>query len=96
MPSVPPPFGASDIRGCPFHVALTPHRRHADLQGVICSRCAFHLGDSDGVFTLDWGKKWHSLIPHSTFDVMTGAAHFLQDSHGEEIVKAFLGRVSAE
>ena len=56
----------------------------------------FIWGDSDGVFTLDWGKKWHALIPHSTFDVMTGAAHFLQDSHGEDIVKAFLARVSAE
>ena len=56
----------------------------------------FIWGDSDGVFTLDWGKKWHSLIPHSTFDVMEGAAHFLQDSHGTEIVKAFLARTSAE
>jgi len=50
----------------------------------------FIWGDSDNVFTLDWGKKWHSLIPHSTFDIMEGAAHFLQDSHGPQIVKAFL------
>ena len=56
----------------------------------------FIWGDSDNVFTVDWGKKWHSLIPHSTFDVMEGAAHFLQDSHGAEIVKSFLARTSAE
>jgi haloalkane dehalogenase len=56
----------------------------------------FIWGDSDNVFTLDWGKKWHSLIPHSTLDVMEGAAHFLQDSHGPQIVKAFLTRVSAD
>jgi pimeloyl-ACP methyl ester carboxylesterase len=54
----------------------------------------FIWGDSDAVFTLDWGKKWHSLIPHSTLDVMEGAAHFLQDSHGPQIVKAFLSRIA--
>ena len=56
----------------------------------------FIWGDSDNVFTVGWGKKWHSLIPHSTFDVMEGAAHFLQDSHGELIVKTLLERIAAE
>ena len=56
----------------------------------------FIWGDSDNVFTLDWGKKWHSLIPHSTLDVMEGAAHFLQDSHGPQIVEAFLSRIANE
>ena len=55
----------------------------------------FIWGDADNVFTLEWGKKWHSLIPHSTFDAMEGAAHFLQDSHGDQIVKTFLTRSSA-
>jgi haloalkane dehalogenase len=56
----------------------------------------FIWGDSDNVFTLDWGKKWHSLIPHSTLDVMEGAAHFLQDSHGPQIVETFLSRIANE
>jgi pimeloyl-ACP methyl ester carboxylesterase len=42
------------------------------------------------VFTLDWGKKWHSLIPHSTFEEIVGARHFLQDTHGPEIAKRLL------
>lgn len=54
----------------------------------------FIWGDADNVFTLEWGKKWHSLIPHSTFDVMEGAAHFLQDSHGPQIVEALLSRLT--
>lgn len=53
----------------------------------------FIWGDSDNVFDLGWGKKWHSLIPHSTLDVMEGAAHFLQDSHGPQIVQAFLKKL---
>ena len=53
----------------------------------------FIWGDSDNVFVLEWGQKWHSLIPHSTFDVMEGAAHFLQDSHGPQIVQTFLEKL---
>lgn len=54
----------------------------------------FVWGDADNVFTIDWGRRWHSLIRHSTFDVMEGAGHFLQDTHGEQIVTAFLSRVA--
>ena len=54
----------------------------------------FVWGDADNVFTIDWGRRWHSLIRHSTFDVMEGAGHFLQDTHGEQIVSAFLSRVA--
>ena len=56
----------------------------------------FIWGDADNVFTIEWGKKWHSLIPGSTFDVMEGAGHFLQDSHGPQIVEAFLSRIANE
>ena len=84
----------------PFHdpIAGNAEEQEKHFAFVNATKLPVHFiwGDSDGVFTLDWGKKWHSLISHSTFDVMTGAAHFLQDSHGEEIVKAFLARVSAE
>ena len=50
----------------------------------------FLWATNDGVFTLDWGKKWHSLIPHSTFEEIVGARHFLQDTHGPEIAARLL------
>lgn len=78
----------------PFHdpVAGNAVEQEKHFAAVNSTTLPVHFiwGDSDNVFTLDWGKKWHSLIPHSTFDVMEGAAHFLQDSHGPQIVKAFL------
>lgn len=83
----------------PFHdpIAGNAEEQEKHFTFVNATKLPVHFiwGDSDGVFTLDWGKKWHSLIPHSTFDVMTGAAHFLQDSHGEEIVRTFLMHVNA-
>ena len=54
----------------------------------------FIWGTNDGVFTLEWGKKWHSLIPGSTFDAVEGAQHFLQDTHGPEIVRLLLGHIT--
>ena len=50
----------------------------------------FLWATNDDVFTLDWGKKWHSLIPHSTFEEIVGARHFLQDTHGPEIANRLL------
>ena len=44
----------------------------------------FVWGVNDQVFTREWGLKWHSLIPHSTWHELD-AAHFLQDTHGAEI-----------
>jgi hypothetical protein len=38
----------------------------------------------------EWGRKWSSLIPHSTFDEIVGARHFLQDTHGPEIAQLLL------
>ncbi len=83
----------------PFHDPgagnATEQERHFAAVNATSLPVHFIWGDSDNVFTLDWGRKWHSMIPHSTFDVMEGAAHFLQDTHGEHIVRAFLARVSA-
>lgn len=50
----------------------------------------FLWATNDDVFTLEWGKKWHSLIPHSTFEEIAGARHFLQDTHGPEIASRLL------
>lgn len=44
----------------------------------------FAWGVNDDVFTREWGLKWHSLIPHSTWDEYP-AGHFVQDTHGHEI-----------
>jgi haloalkane dehalogenase len=55
----------------------------------------FVWGLADEVFNGDWGRRWHSLIPHSTWDAFDDAAHFLQDTHGEriaDIVLAHAGR----
>jgi pimeloyl-ACP methyl ester carboxylesterase len=84
----------------PFHDPISGNAEEQEkhFAFVNATKLPVHFiwGDSDNVFTVDWGKKWHSLIPHSTLDVMEGAAHFLQDSHGELIVKALLERVAAE
>jgi len=49
----------------------------------------FVWGTNDNVFTTEWGKKWHSMIPHSTWNEVP-AGHFLQDTHGEQIVRFVL------
>ena len=82
----------------PFHDPVAGNaveqEKHFAVVNATTLPVHFVWGDSDNVFTLEWGRKWHSLIPHSTFDVMEGAAHFLQDTHGEQIVQAFLSRVA--
>ena len=50
----------------------------------------FVWGTLDVVFTTEWGQRWHSMIPHSTWDEVP-AGHFLQDTHGAEIVARVLG-----
>jgi haloalkane dehalogenase len=54
----------------------------------------FLWGTEDTVFVTEWGKKWSSLIPHSTFDEIAGARHFLQDTHAEEIVTRLSAHLS--
>jgi len=45
---------------------------------------------ADNVFTGEWGRQWHGLIPHSTWDAFDDAAHFLQDTHGPRIAEIVL------
>jgi haloalkane dehalogenase len=54
----------------------------------------FVWGVNDNVFTHEWGVKWHSLIPHSTW-LELDAAHFLQDTHGAQIAANVLGHVNS-
>jgi len=53
----------------------------------------FLWGTEDTVFVTEWGRKWSSLIPHSTFEEIVGARHFLQDTHAEEIVTRLLAHM---
>ena len=43
----------------------------------------------------DWGRKWASFYPQATFDGVD-AGHFLQETHGPEIVSLLLGRIRDE
>ena len=51
----------------------------------------FVWGTEDNVFVTEWGRAWQSMIPGATWDEFP-AGHFLQDTHGPEIVAAVLRR----
>lgn len=53
----------------------------------------FVWGLADAVFSGEWGRRWHGLIPHSTWDAFDDAGHFLQDTHGHRIAQTVLNRV---
>ena len=57
----------------------------------------FVWATNDNVFTTEWGRRWHSMIPHATWNEVP-AGHFLQDTHGAEIVSFVLahGRQSRD
>lgn len=55
----------------------------------------FIWGLADQVFEGAWGRSWHSLIPHATWDEFADAAHFLQDTHGARIAQIVLNRSRA-
>ena len=55
----------------------------------------FIWGIRDLVFTEDWGRTWASQFPQATFDALE-AGHFLQESHGAEVVDALLDRIAEE
>ncbi len=52
----------------------------------------FIFGDSDPIFTPDWGRRWAAHIPGATFETVARASHFCQEDAGPEIVAAFLAR----
>ena len=49
----------------------------------------FIWGIEDDVFTTDWGKEWSNRM-NGTFTPITGAGHFLQNTHGSEVVTRIL------
>ena len=55
----------------------------------------FIWGAADDIFTENWGKKWSKLMA-GTFESIPAAGHFLQNTHGPEIVEILLNRISEE
>ena len=55
----------------------------------------FVWGGADDVFTESWGRTWADRIG-ATFDVIPDAHHFLQNTHGQQIVDTVLRRISEE
>ncbi|MEN9821893.1 MAG: haloalkane dehalogenase 1, partial [Actinomycetota bacterium] len=93
--------GVTGPRRFPMSIPVhDPVSGNADAQAehfaiVNATRLPVHFvwGTLDTVFTTEWGRRWHSMIPHSTWDEVP-AGHFLQDTHGPEIVAYALGRRS--
>ncbi|MEE2703208.1 MAG: alpha/beta fold hydrolase [Myxococcota bacterium] len=55
----------------------------------------FIWGVRDDVFVEAWGRKWAGFYPQASFDALE-AGHFLQESHGPEIVEILLRRIAEE
>lgn len=55
----------------------------------------FIWGIEDDVFTEAWGRTWAAQMD-ATFDPIPGAGHFLQSSHGAQIVDLLLRRIASE
>ena len=55
----------------------------------------FIFGIEDEIFTEAWGRQWAGMYDQATFDGLE-AGHFLQESHGPEIVDILLQRISEE
>jgi haloalkane dehalogenase len=56
----------------------------------------FIWGCADDVFTEEWGREWASRMQNASFDAIPDAGHFLQNSHGQGIVKLLLSRIDHE
>ena len=55
----------------------------------------FIWGADDDVFPEAWGRAWAGRYPHATFDLLTDAGHFLQDTHGARIAELVLAHARA-
>jgi haloalkane dehalogenase len=95
--------GVTGPRQFPLSIPVHDHARgNGDEQArhfaAICATelpVHFVWGLADEVFPGEWGRRWHDLIPHSTWDAFDDAAHFLQDTHGEQVARSVLARIDA-
>jgi haloalkane dehalogenase len=96
--------GVTGPRQFPLSIPFHDHARgNGDAQAlhfaaINSTRLPVHFvwGLADDVFNGDWGRTWHSLIPHATWDSFDDAAHFLQDTHGERIAAIVLAHVGRD
>ncbi|MCU0260503.1 MAG: alpha/beta fold hydrolase [Ilumatobacteraceae bacterium] len=95
--------GVTGPRQFPLCIPVRDHARGAgDAQArhfaaINATELPVHFvwGLADDVFTGEWGRRWHSLIPHATWDAFDDAAHFLQDTHGERIAEIVLAHAAS-
>ena len=66
--------------------------RHFEIVNAATIPVHFMWGTEDNVFVTEWGRTWQAMIPGATWDDVA-AGHFLQDTHGPEIVAAVLRHV---
>ena len=55
----------------------------------------FIWGAADDNFEEAWGRKWAKQM-NASFDAIPEAAHFLQNTHGSEVVYLLLARIAEE
>ena len=55
----------------------------------------FIWGAADDIFEEAWGRKWAQQM-NASFDAIPDAAHFLQNTHGGEVVDLLLARIADE
>ena len=53
----------------------------------------FIWGCVDRVFTEAWGREWAAEM-NASFDAISDANHFLQNSHGVKVVEHMLARIN--
>ena len=55
----------------------------------------FIWGAADDIFDEPWGRKWAQQM-NASFDAIPEAGHFLQNTHGSEVVDLLLARIAEE
>lgn len=95
--------GVTGPRQFPLSIPAHDHRRGngdqqaAHFEAINATTLPVHFvwGLEDQIFTADWGRRWHSLIPHATWHELADASHFLQDTHGDVIARIVLAEAAA-
>ncbi len=93
--------GVTGPRQFPLSIPIHDHARgNGDVQAahfatINATSLPVHFvwGLADEVFTGAWGQQWHHLIPHSTWDAIDDAGHFLQDTHGDLVARYVLNHI---
>jgi haloalkane dehalogenase len=95
--------GVTGPRQFPLCIPVHDHRRgdgdaqaaHFRVLNETSLPVHFVWGGADDVFPAAWGRRWHDLISHSTWDEIADASHFLQDTHGAHIARIVLGHTGS-